>query len=312
MKKILVIGSINMDLVIQVDRMPVMGETLRGYGAATNAGGKGANQAAAMAKLGASVRMLGAVGRDEYGRKMRSILSACGVQCDSVVDADQPTGLALITVCHGDNCIVIDPGANASISPELIDQNMALFHQADIVVLQLEIPMETVIHAAQVARKAHAHVILNPAPVDSPLPDELLGNIDLLIPNEHEASALLGGEVVTVDNALSAAQELRRKYRCNTLITLGSKGCVYCGETASFYQPAATVSAVDTTAAGDSFIGGLCYAAAAGMSVKEAVRYATAVSSVTVTRHGAIPSLPTGKEADAAYRALSDTHETQV
>lgn len=304
MKNILVIGSINMDLTIQVDRMPRAGETLNGYGLAANPGGKGANQAAAMAKLGAPVRMLGAVGRDGYGAQLRAALGSCGVDCAAVSEAAAPTGLALITVCRGENCIIIDAGANGAVLPEMIDRNAALLDWADLVVLQLEIPLETVLYAAKAAKASNATVILNPAPAKSVLPDALFRCVDLLIPNEHEASLLLGGKPVSADNAQTAAQELYEKLKSRVIITLGSKGCVYYDGFSSLFQPAATVTAVDTTAAGDSFIGGLCCALSADSSIAAAIRYATAVSSVTVTRHGAMSSLPTKEEADTAYRAL--------
>lgn len=304
MKNILVIGSINMDLTIQVDRIPRAGETLKGYGLAANPGGKGANQAAAMAKLGAPVRMLGAVGRDEYGARLRASLSSCGVDCSAVANADAHTGLAFITVCRGDNCIVIDSGANGAVLPETIRQHAALLDWADILVLQLEIPLETVAYAAKAAKAAGTFVILNPAPAGQTLPETLLRHVDLLIPNEHEASLLLGGKPVSAENAQTAARELYEAYNSGVIITLGGKGCVYYDGSALLCQPAAAVAAVDTTAAGDSFIGGLCCAIAADAPMEKAVRYATAVSSVTVTRHGALPSLPAKAEADAAFERM--------
>lgn len=304
MKNTLVIGSINMDLTIQVDRMPKMGETLAGHGLTTNVGGKGANQAAAAARLGAPVRMLGAIGSDGYGAQIRAALNACGVDCTAVADTGAPTGLAMITVCRGDNCIIIDSGANALVLPEMIDQNADLLDWADFVVLQLEIPLETVVYAAKAAKAANAAVILNPAPMEAPLPEALLESVDLLVPNEHEASLLLGGKEVCAENALEAAQELYAICGSSVLITLGGDGSVYYNGAVSLRQQAASVVAVDTTAAGDSFIGGLCCAMAADRPIEDAIRYATAVSSLTVTRHGAIPSLPTKAEADAAYGML--------
>lgn len=305
MKNILVIGSINMDLAIQVDRMPRAGETLPGHGLTTSAGGKGANQAAAMAKLGAPVRMLGAVGQDSYGSQLLAVLKSCGVDCTWVdIRKDVPTGLALITVCRDDNCIVIDAGANARILPETVKQNTALLDWADIVVLQLEVPLETVVYAAKAAKDTHATVILNPAPAYCTLPDTLLRNVDLLVPNEHEASLLLGGKQISVENAQMAARELYRKFGCSVIITLGSRGCVYSDGKTALYQPAAETVAIDTTAAGDSFIGGLCCAMAAGTPMEDAIRYATAVSSVTVTRRGAISSLPQKAEVAAIFKRI--------
>lgn len=301
MKNVLVIGSINMDLTVQVDRMPRPGETLTGYGFAENPGGKGANQAAAAAKLGAPVKMLGAVGSDGYGERLRAVLRGCGVDCGAIAAEEGPTGLAMITVCHGENCIVLEQGANVAVSPELIDRNAALLDWADLVVMQMEIPLETVIHAAGRARAAGAAVILNPAPVRGPLPETLLSNVDLLIPNEHEAAVLLGGRTVTAETAGQAALELHRAAGCGVVITLGAQGCVCCIGGALLRQLPAPVIAADTTAAGDSFIGGLCCALAEGRPLEEALRYATAAASVTVTRHGALPSLPDGGEVVAAY-----------
>lgn len=301
MKHVLIIGSLNMDLSIQTDRMPRPGETLAGYGFAARPGGKGANQAAAAALLGAPVRILGAVGRDVFGGQLREALEGCRVDCGALAEADRPTGLAMITVCRGENCILIEAGANGAVTPGLIDQNAALLDWADLVVLQLEIPLETVVHAARRAREAGAFVILNPAPAREDLPPALLSLADLLIPNEHEASLLLGGHPVTAGTALQAARALREAAGCRVLITLGSQGCVYWDGAQALGQPAASVEALDTTAAGDSFIGGLCRALAEDRPMAQALRYASAAAAVTVTRRGALPALPSEEEVRALY-----------
>lgn len=303
MKNVLVIGSLNMDLSIRVERVPGPGETVPGHGLSASAGGKGANQAAAAAKLGVPVRMLGAVGRDSYGAQLRTALRGCGVDCAAVEEREAPTGLAMITVCRGENRIVIDHGANAALLPQAIDAHADLLEWADLVVMQLEIPLETVEHAARRARAAGARVILNPAPAEGSLPRELLEQVDLLVPNEHEAALLLG-EPVEAGTAPQAAQALYRRFGTPAVITLGGQGSVYCGGAAVLRQPAARVSAADTTAAGDSFIGGLCCALAEGKEMAEALRFATAVSAVTVTRPGAISSLPTRAEAENALARL--------
>ena len=191
MKHILVVGSMNADLVIQTPRMPRMGETVRGSGFCVNTGGKGANQAAAIAKLGGDIKLLGCVGADSYGEMLLSDLSRFGVQTDGAQTVDTATGVAVITVCGGDNCIILDAGANACMTPEVIDANAALFAWADYCVLQLEIPLETVLHAARAAKKNGAKVVLNPAPM-CPLPEELLALVDLFVPNSSEAEMFFG------------------------------------------------------------------------------------------------------------------------
>lgn len=305
MKNILVIGSINMDLSVQVERMPKPGETLAGHGLKISAGGKGANQAAAAAKLGAPVRMLGAVGKDGYGSQLRAALGSCGVDCTAVADVQVPTGLAMITVCGGENCIIIDHGANGTLLPSIMEEHASLFEWADILVLQLEIPMETVIYAAQQAKAAGACVILNPAPMEHPLSHDLLDYVDILVPNEHEASLLLDGVLVETETAVQAARKLYEKFGTHVIITLGSQGSIYYDGTTVIRQMAAQVTPVDTTAAGDSFIGGLCFSLAEGKTMAEALRFATAVSAVTVTRSGAIFSLPTRQEAESVLIGLA-------
>lgn len=300
LKNILVIGSLNTDLTIHTPIMPRLGETLVGSGFAAAAGGKGANQAAAAAKLGGKVRMLGAVGCDDNGRMLLSTLGETGVDCSHIMNSEAPTGTAVITVVNGDNFIIIDHGANFSITLEDLTSTAGcgLLEWADIVLMQLEIPMETVRAAAALAKENGALVVLNPAPMDTALGADILQNVDLLIPNEHEAALLLGYELCDSTSEEAAAKELFSRFGCDVIVTLGERGSFYCGKAGSHRQAAFRVKVVDTTAAGDSFIGGLCTAVAGGMPMVEAMRFASAVSACAVSKPGAISSIPNRNEVE--------------
>lgn len=282
MKNILVVGSLNMDLVIGTPRMPALGETIHGSGFATHPGGKGANQAIAAARQGCNVAMLGAVGNDDYGKALKKHLEDNGVSTHGVATVDTNTGIAVITVCGGDNCIILDKGANFRVDVDMVKRNDILINWADIVVMQLEIPMETVVFTAKWAKELGKTVILNPAPWQK-LPEELYAYVDILIPNEHEAAGLLDME--TVGDGADALQKLRDLGVKTPVITLGDKGAVALTEEVVFV-PAQKAVAVDTTGAGDSFIGGMCRALAEDKSLKEAMELGSKVAAVTVTRHG--------------------------
>lgn len=295
MKNILVVGSINMDLVIKTDRMPELGETLTGSGFATNPGGKGANQAVAASRLGAEVRMIGAVGSDTYGETMKKVLTENGVSCDGVRSMDTTTGIAVITVCRGDNCILLDKGANERVTPEYVGGYEELFIWADFVIFQLEIPQESILAAARLAKKHGANVVLNPAPAQ-PLDSELLSLTDILVPNEHEAALILDTVIRTPQQEEDAVRKLLDLGIEHAVITLGSRGCIFNDETGIRRQAAYHVDAVDTTAAGDSFIAALCVGLSHGLPFSGSVSYASAVSALAVTKEGAIPSLPFASE----------------
>lgn len=298
MKNILVIGSINVDLVIQTSRLPNIGETIRGEGFQTVPGGKGANQATACGLLGGSVRMLGCVGRDLYGQLSRQSLERSGVDVSLIAEQEGPTGVAVITVCQGDNCIILDAGANAKLLPSQLEASREAFEWADLVLLQLEIPMETVLLAARMAKDAGASVLLNPAPMQ-PLPDELWSLVDILSPNQVEAAQLLHlPKEVSAQDAPQALEQLRQRGIPHPLITLGGEGCAYLDGEQCRIRPAYPVEPVDTTAAGDSFMGGLAVALCRGESFAHAVDYATAVSAIAVTRPGATASIPTAQEVE--------------
>ena len=296
---IVVIGSINMDLVLRVPRMPLPGETLTGGAFRTIPGGKGANQAVACARLsgkvaagGQQVAMVGCVGDDAFGATLRAALVG-----DGIIDSHITTlpgvasGIASILVDdNGQNSIVIAGGANDLLSPAHIDAAKELIEQADIVVLQLETPMATVVHAIKLARSLGKTVVLNPAPAAS-LPEGVLELVDYLIPNEIEAAMLAGVSPDGADvQALAAA--LQKLGSDNVIITLGSKGvhaALYSGD---FTFPAEVVQAVDTTAAGDTFIGGFVAGLASGMDEAEAIQQGQRAAAWSVTKPGAQTSIP--------------------
>lgn len=292
MKNILIIGSINIDLVINTDILPKLGETIHGRNFMTAYGGKGANQAVAVAKLYGKADMIGAVGSDEFGKLLKGNLEANHVETKGVKIADTNSGVAVITVCGGDNHIILDGGANDAVSPAWIDENLDLIKNADIVIFQLEIPMETIIYAAKKAKECGCKVLLNPAPATK-LPEELLAYTDIIIPNEHEAAIITGHE-----NEVDALKALYDNGNRNVIVTLGSKGCIYNDGKEIKSQTPFKVKAVDSTAAGDSFIGGYCSALCEGKTMEEAIRFATAVSAITVSRPGASVSIPTRTEVE--------------
>lgn len=297
MKNILIIGSINIDLVINTDILPKLGETVHGKNFMTSYGGKGANQAVAVAKLYGGADMIGAVGSDEFGKLLKSNLENNLVRTNGVKIADTNSGVAVITVCGGDNHIILDGGANNEVSPAWIDANTDLLKQADTVIFQLEIPMETIVYAAKKAKEFGCKVLLNPAPA-AKLPEELLNFTDILIPNEHEAAIITG-----YTNEEEALKALWNNGKRTVIITLGGKGCMYNEGTTIKTQKAFPVKAVDSTAAGDSFIGGYCSAIAEGKTMEEAIRFATAVSAITVSRPGASASIPSREEAEVFLAA---------
>lgn len=295
---IVIIGSVNMDLVLRVPRMPLPGETLAGDKFMTIPGGKGANQAVACARLaapGSSVAMVACVGDDAFGGQMRQSITACGID-DRYIDevAGEATGIASIMVdANAQNSIVIAAGANGRLDVERIERARPLIEQASIVLLQLEVPMETVIHSIELAHALGKTVVLNPAPAQA-LPRALLQKIDYLILNEIEAAML--AEEQSEDIPL-LAQKLHDLGARNVVVTLGEKG-VY-GSFADGQQrhlPARKVQAVDTTAAGDTFIGAFIGAIAQGRDQFDAIAYAQAAAALSVTRVGAQTSIPTRDE----------------
>jgi len=280
-----------MDLVSYSDRIPGVGETVLGRRFVTAPGGKGANQALAAAKLGADVTIIGAAGSDPYGDQLLAYLNQNGVNTVQVKRTPVTTGVALINVdAAGNNQIVVVPGANFTLTPEDLATRQHVFAETDVVVLQLEIPLETIGKAIELANQNRKPVILNPAPARS-LPEDWLNKVDYLIPNEHEA-LLLGGSVAR------NYQELREKVKHTLLVTQGEKGVFYATKDKTDSVPAFKVQAVDTTAAGDAFIGGFSVGLAEGLPLRKAIEFASAVAALSVTREGAQTSLPFRQEVE--------------
>ncbi|WP_019582834.1 MULTISPECIES: ribokinase [Pseudomonas] len=298
--KVVVIGSLNMDLVTRAPRLPRGGETLIGQSFATVSGGKGANQAVAAARLGAQVSMVGCVGSDAYGEALRGALLAERIDCQAVSTVEDSSGVALIVVDdNSQNAIVIVAGANGALTPEVIDRFDNVLQTADVIICQLEVPDATVGHALKRGRELGKTVILNPAPASRPLPADWYAAIDYLIPNESEASALSGLPVDSLSTAEAAATRLIAMGAGKVIITLGAQGSLFANGTRFEHFPAPKVKAVDTTAAGDTFVGGFAAALAAGKSEAEAIRFGQVAAALSVTRAGAQPSIPTLSDVQA-------------
>lgn len=298
--KLVIIGSSNTDMVVKSERIPLGGETVLGGDFIMVPGGKGANQAVCAAKLGADVKLVARVGDDSFGEMSVANFSKTGVDTRFVtVDKSSPSGVALIVVDdRGENAIVVAPGANQRVMPEDVDRAKDCIAEADAVVLQLEIPADTVAHSIELARSLGVRIVLNPAPI-RPISRELLGMVDVLVPNQHEAAELIGkpGEGREVD-PVSAAQELRSLGADAVVITLGGQGSYVCADGISEFVQPMPVTPVDTTAAGDAFAASLACALAEGGNLLSAVQFATRVAAISVTRVGAQPSLPSREEVD--------------
>ncbi len=300
MNKLVVLGSVNADHVLQVASFPRPGETLLGHSYAVIPGGKGANQAVAAARLGADTAFIACVGDDSFGRNMIAEFNRDGINTEAVmIEQDKPTGIAMIQVAAtGENSICISAEANACLTPERISPHYDLIKQADTLLMQLETPIATIAQAAKIAQQSGTRVVLNPAPAQ-PLSDELLALIDLITPNETEAELLTGIKVVDMASAQDAADILHNKGIAQVMITLGSQG-VWISENGNGKQVKGfRVDAVDTTAAGDTFNGGLLAGLQAGLALDEAIRFAHAAAAISVTRVGAQTSIPVQAEVQA-------------
>jgi ribokinase len=298
--KLVVLGSINADHILNIEQFPRPGETVIGKQYKVAFGGKGANQAVAAGRSGADIAFIACVGADDIGERVRQQLASDRIDTQPIeAIADSTTGVALIFVnAEGENVIGIDAGANAAVTPDYLARYQQKVIDADALLMQLESPLETVIAAASLAKQHQTQVILNPAPARE-LPDELLATIDMITPNETEAQRLTGIAVNDDNDAARAAQALHDKGIATVIITLGSRGVWLSENGNGKLVPGFKVKAVDTIAAGDTFNGALVTALLEGKTMADAVRFAHAAAAIAVTRPGAQPSVPWREEIDA-------------
>ncbi|MFT9848233.1 ribokinase [Aneurinibacillus sp. REN35] len=294
--KVVVVGSINMDLVTETPRVPAIGETVLGSRFSTLPGGKGANQAVACARLGADVRMVGCVGDDSFGVELVENLRREGVRVDDVEPITQcATGIASIVVENGDNSIIVVPGANHTVTPETVRRSEIAIQEADAVLLQLEIPLDAVVETVRIANAHHVPVIVNPAPA-AQLPHDIMQSITVLTPNEYELAILLGEQA----GDTADFRERMASYPGCLVMTKGSDGAYYSTpDRGVHHQPGFSVAVVDTTGAGDTFNAALAVMIGQGRSMEEAVRYAVAASALSVTRFGAQGGMPSHAQVEA-------------
>lgn len=291
MMKLAVVGSINMDMTVTAERIPLKGETLQGGSLSHIPGGKGANQAVAMAKLGADVEMFGCVGNDENGRNLLKHLKEVGVKTNHVdVLEDIPTGIAMITVGDNDNTIIVVPGANGRVDREYVDGIKEELKKFDMVVLQHEIPLDTVHYVIEFCAEQNIPVVLNPAPA-AEVPMDIIEKVTYVTPNEHEAVLIFGNELTT--------EELLRKYPEKLVITQGSRGVSACLKNLEVFNvPVRPAKVVDTTGAGDTLNGAFAVQIANGADMKTALTYANTAASLSTEKFGAQSGMPSAEEVE--------------
>ncbi|MDR1668169.1 MAG: ribokinase [Bacteroidales bacterium] len=291
--KIVIIGSSNTDMVIKADRLPVPGETIIGNKFMMNPGGKGANQAVAAARMGGNVTFISKTGNDLFGKQSIELYHTEGICTDYIFsDPDNPSGVALISVdAHGENCILVASGANGTLSPADIEKARSEIESAYLVLMQLEIPMNTVEYAAEIATRKGIKVILNPAPAQT-LSSQLLQRLHIITPNKTEAEMLSGVKVTGWESAKTASKVISEKGADTVVLTLGSLGALIQEKDRYYRVEAVPVEAVDTTAAGDTFCGALSVGLSEGMNITDAVKMACKAASISVTKMGAQSSIP--------------------
>jgi len=311
-KRLVVVGSINLDLVSVAPRIPLQGETLTATSFASFPGGKGANQAFAAARLGAHVSMIGKLGNDSFGNVLRANLESAGVDTAAIEVASTSSGIAqIITAENGENIIVVTPGANAHVSSHYVEKHLEVIRGAGIVLTQLETPLETVEYLASVTRKEGIPLVLDPAPARA-LPSSLLERVDWLTPNESETCSLLGLKTQDVpeDEMEEVAEILLQRGSRNVLLKLGQRGCFLAlADGRRIFLPAYAVRAIDSTAAGDAFNGAFASALLEGQDPVRGASWASAVAAISVTRRGAQPSMPTQAEVHAFLREREGTKQ---
>jgi ribokinase len=305
--RVAVIGSCNTDMVVTLPHLPVPGETVLGGTFAMVQGGKGANQAVAAARAGGAVAFIGRVGEDPFGVQARAALENASVNVEFLeTDTGSPSGVALIVVdARGENAIAVAPGANGNVTPADVRRAQVVIASSDILVAQLEVPLDSIRAAVSIAASAGVPVVLNPAPA-LPLDDSLLHEISIITPNEHEASLLAGSAVHDDAGVVCAAETLRHRGVKTVIITLGPRGVYFADDTHKEWIPSFHVQAIDTTAAGDVFTGAFAVAYAEGQSPLEACRFACAAAAISVTRPGAQPSAPHRVEIDTLLRTQAN------
>jgi ribokinase len=305
MSSIVVVGSLNMDLVALAPHLPLAGETLIGSKYWDAPGGKGGNQAYAAAKLGADVSMLGRIGNDNYGSRMRANLESVGCDTRGLRTVEGSSGVALISLAEtGQNSIIVVAGANDRYSPADVRADRPLIEGARLVLLQLENPYETVTAAAQIGRQLGARVVLDPAPAPTSLPLQLLQAVDVITPNETEAARLAGSAATTLslDEARAIAHKLQGMGPKTVIMKLGAQGCLLLDGDVATHVAAPKVNALDTTAAGDEFNGAFAVAIAEDSGLVDACRFAAHAAALSVTRLGSQASMPSRQEFDRFYR----------
>lgn len=298
MSEIVVIGSMNMDLVVQTDEIPKVGETVLGNSLLQIPGGKGANQGVSIAKLKKDITFLGKVGKDSFGDELLLSMKNAGVNTEFIGRETVPTGIAVINVDkNGNNNIVVIVGANGEVDEEYLKENLKIIENSEIVVFQLEIPLKTVKSGLNMAKSLGKTTVLNPAPAME-LDDDIIKDIDILIPNEHELERISNIKITDEDSIIEASRELINKGIEQIIVTLGSRGVMYIDKSRHEFFKAHKVKAVDTTAAGDSFIGGFVSSYIENKDIKKAIDMGQRTAALAIQKVGAQSSLPTREEVE--------------